>query len=245
MGTHATIQVINESTVVTDEQLKPIIAALQIQVTRDFAPLWGADATLEQLPKGAKADSNKWWLTVLDTSDQAGALGYHDLTPEGMPVGKVFAKDDALDGQCLSVTMSHELLEMLGDPEICSLEMNSEGNVIYCKEAADAVEADRFAYEIDGVKVSDFQTLEWFSDSPHPKGTKFDFQGHCNKPFEVLSGGYIGFLDLNNVSAGFQEIVTDEKSAAALDKKQAGSRRERRKRLRETGLLVRSTAHAA
>jgi hypothetical protein len=31
-----------------------------------------------------------WWLVFLDNSDQAGALAYHDLTNEGLPLSKVF-----------------------------------------------------------------------------------------------------------------------------------------------------------
>ena len=37
-------------------------------------------------------------MLVLDTSDQAGALGYHDVTPQGLPLGKVFAKTGTLPG---------------------------------------------------------------------------------------------------------------------------------------------------
>jgi hypothetical protein len=35
---------------------------------------------------------DSWWLVFLDNSDQAGALAYHDLTNEGLPLSKVFVK---------------------------------------------------------------------------------------------------------------------------------------------------------
>jgi hypothetical protein len=42
----------------------------------------------------------------------------HDTTPDGLPLGKVFAGTDKAFGTQWTVTASHELLEMLGDPAI-------------------------------------------------------------------------------------------------------------------------------
>ena len=74
------IAVINASTVLTDAQVQPAVSALQIQVHRDFAPVWGVDADLTFVPSGSQPAPGMWWLSILDTSDQAGALGYHDVT---------------------------------------------------------------------------------------------------------------------------------------------------------------------
>lgn len=112
------IAVINASTVVKDADVKTALPAFQSQVSDDFAPVWGIDATLRFVPSGSKPNAGEWWLAVLDDSDQAGALGYHDLTKDGLPLGKVFAKTDLTYGEKWSVTFSHELLEMLGDPNI-------------------------------------------------------------------------------------------------------------------------------
>ncbi len=92
----ATIQisVINESTVVSDAEVTPVVGALQKQVTNEFRPIWGVDAELTLVPKNTLPPSGSWWLVILDDSDQAGALGYHDLTSEGLPIGKVFAGSD-------------------------------------------------------------------------------------------------------------------------------------------------------
>ena len=38
------ISVINESTVLTDADVIPVVIALQQQVTNDFRPIWGLDA---------------------------------------------------------------------------------------------------------------------------------------------------------------------------------------------------------
>lgn len=66
--------------VITDNDVKKVVPALQTQVSRDFAPAWGIDADLVFVPKGKKPPAKYWWLVMLDNSDQAGALGYHDLT---------------------------------------------------------------------------------------------------------------------------------------------------------------------
>src|SRR5438093_5436244 len=88
------VSIINASTALKDDQVKAVVPALQTQVHRDFAAAWGVDADLIFIPKGSKPPSGSWWLTILDNSDQAGALGYHDVTKEGLPLGKVFAGSD-------------------------------------------------------------------------------------------------------------------------------------------------------
>jgi hypothetical protein len=84
----------NESTVLTDTQVKTAIPVFQKQITRDFAPIWGVDANLSFVPKGATVPPKTWLIGVFDNSDQAGALGYHDLTEDGLPLAKVFAATD-------------------------------------------------------------------------------------------------------------------------------------------------------
>jgi hypothetical protein len=121
------VAIINESTVVTDAQISAMVSALQTQVSDHFAPIWGRDAQLSFLPTGSTPPLDKWWLAILDTSDQAGALGYHETTDAGLPCGKVFAQDDIANGSSLSVTISHELLEMLGNPfiNLCAIDPNA------------------------------------------------------------------------------------------------------------------------
>src|SRR5437764_113986 len=88
------IAIINESSVVSDADAQAATDALQIQVTRDFAPVWGVNAQLTFFPTGSTPPKGSWWLVLLDNSDQAGALGYHDVTSDGLPLGKVFAATD-------------------------------------------------------------------------------------------------------------------------------------------------------
>ena len=235
------IAVINQSTVITDEaEVQRTVAALQTQVTRDFAPAWGIEADVRVLPKKAKPAPGEWWLVLLDNSDQAGALGYHDVTPAGLPLSKVFAKTDQTYGETWSCTASHELLEMLGDPNInlTVFEESNSGGRLYAYEVCDACEDERFGYEIDVVLVSDFVYPAWF-EAFRKKGTRFDHMKKISKPFQLLAGGYIGTYDVRSGS-GWTQITADEKNFRA--RAPVGSRRERRSV--PAGQRIASTAFA-
>src|SRR5438093_1549935 len=86
-----TISVLNPSTVMKDSEVEALLPALQTQLDRDFLAAWNIPAELVFVPHGQTPDPDSWWLSILDNSDQAGALGYHDVTNEGLPLGKVFA----------------------------------------------------------------------------------------------------------------------------------------------------------
>lgn len=179
--------------------------ALQTQVTNHFLPAWGVGAQLTFAPQSEPPPADAWQLVVLDDSDQAGARGYHDMTSTGLPLGKVFAKSDQQTNSSISVTCSHELLEMLGDPmmDTTVLFQDDAGNVAaFAFEACDACEADQYGYQIDGVLVSDFVNPSWFGQRPNPDGmptSALDYEQHLtqaltldNPQGAILPGGYIG-----------------------------------------------------
>src|SRR5262249_59248999 len=146
------IAVMRGSRVVNDLDVKKMADAIQVQIDRDGTPAWGIPAKLTVVPHGQKPPSGMWWQTIFDTADQAGALGYHDLTSAGLPIGKVFAKTTLDAGDRVSVTLSHEVLEMLGDPDINL--MVQKGPRGYAYEVCDAVEDDSLGYDINAVLVS-------------------------------------------------------------------------------------------
>lgn len=181
----------NVSSVVTAEELTKVVAALEVQVQRDFGPVYGVSANLPIVTTPSAVGPKDWMIVVGDDSDAVGALGYHELTSNGQPLGKVFAKTDKEDGLNWSVTASHELLEMLGDPVANLLSLGSDGQ-LRAYEVCDAVEDDSLGYEVDGgfgeVLVSDFVLPAWFDSTPGP----YDFCGKCDAPLKLLPGGYIG-----------------------------------------------------
>lgn len=223
-----TIVVINESTVLKDEQIIPVVAALQLQVTRDFAPIWNQDAEIIFSPDKTNLPT-QWQLVVLDDSDQAEDLGYHELTAAGLPIGKVFAKSDLNSGTSWSVTMSHEVLEMLADPWINTcIEFDAPSGYadFYAMEVCDPCEADAYSYTIGRIAVSDFVTPQWFMATAI--GVQFDFGKRIVLPFQLLPGGYIGMYNMYN-SKKWTQITADASSLIAdPSEAKAGSRRDRR-----------------
>jgi hypothetical protein len=239
------IAVINEYALLTDAVVQAAVNALQKQVHAHFAPAWGIDADLTYYPKGKTPPLTAWQLVILDNSDQAGALGYHDVTNTGYPIGKVFAGTDAQYGSSWTVTASHELLEMLGDPDInlTVFRESKDGSsgTLYAYETCDACEDDSFGYKIDGVLLSDFVFPEWFEDF-HPAGTKYDYQGKIAAAFQLIKGGYIGIYKINS-GAGWTQLTDEKTSLLYKMRANIGSRRERRRTPRDQWL--RSTVRSA
>ena len=228
------IAVINESTVLKDAEVETAVAALQKQVSGDFAAAWGANAKLNFVERGGKVPKSSWQVGIFDNSDQAGALGYHDLTAAGLPLGKAFAGTDLQNGSSWTVTLSHETLEMLGDPDVNLSALVDDGNErhawLYAYEVCDAVEADNLGYRVDGVLLSDFVYPAWFEFFRPPRSTPFDHTGALKAPFELAAGGYISVLRVLE-PFGWQEITA--RGERYEQRPPVGSRRERRHLPRE------------
>jgi len=162
-----------------------LVAALQRFADQYFTPVWGTPA---RLVKTSGFRKGAWALALLDTADVANALGYHDLTPDGLPLSKVFVKTTLQAGQKVSVTACHELAEMLVDPAI-NLASTGPGNVFYAYETADAVEEEEFA--INGIPMSDFVYPAWFEGFRKAGSAQFDYLKRVRRPFQILPGGYM------------------------------------------------------
>ncbi len=194
------VAVINESTVLEDPEVKAAVPALQIQVHDHFAPAWGIDADLTFVPEGETPSPGAWWLSILDDSDQADALGYHEITDEGLPHGKVFAEADQMMGYPWTVTASHELLEMLADPNshlTVFVETQPYGGYLYANEVCDPCEAEKFRYAIDGTHVSDFVYPAWFEPLREIGTAQFDYCHYTHAPFQCLPGCHTDVYDIN------------------------------------------------
>src|SRR5207248_11429605 len=97
------VTVLNACQWLEDGDAQATVNALEEQVHKHFAPVWRIDAKiafcggvrgqrLADILQNAKIKltPGAWWLVLLDNSDQAGYLGYHDVTNEGLPMAKVF-----------------------------------------------------------------------------------------------------------------------------------------------------------
>jgi hypothetical protein len=183
-GQVPTIACVNKAKTPLGVGFEPLVKALQKFVDHCFAPVWGIPAKLAVSSAPAKG---AWALVFLDDADAANALGYHDLTPGGLPLGKVFVKTTLAAGEKVSVTACHELAEMLLDPAI-NLWSDGPKNTLYAYEACDAVE--EVSFKIDGIAMSDFVYPSYFEVFRKPNSTQFDFSKKISRPFQILSGGY-------------------------------------------------------
>lgn len=181
------LAVVNHSTVVLDAEAQAVTKSLQQQVQNDLGATWGITAGIFPFTSKMVVPASYWQVLILDDSDQAGALGYHDLTKFDQPVAKVFARTDNQNNLSWSVTASHEVLEMLVDPQLVfTADLGPQKAVAL--EVGDPVEADRYGYLINGVMVSDFVLPNWFTSA---SVGKTDFCGHLTKPLTLLPGGYV------------------------------------------------------
>ena len=223
----ANIDVINESSVIDDDTVEQYTNDLQTQLDRDYARFWGVTAKLHFIPKGQTADHSHWWQVVFDTTDQPGALGYHTITNQGQPIGYTFAKTDMTYQEEPSTTLSHELLEMMGDPDVnktVTVELaDTHKTRQYMYENCDAVEA--LSYKIGNTVVSNFVTPQWFIPSSLT-GTQFDYLNKVSSAFQLLQGGYIGYNDGDGWKQLFAQLPSTDKMALLrpdMHKKEGGT----------------------
>ena len=144
-----------------------------------------------------EAHRGAWQLALVD--DRNSAEGYHELTREGLPLGKVFVREANEWPSGWTGTASHELLELFIDPDTTLgvlVEDESKGPRVYSLEVCDPVQADRFSYEIDGVPLSDFVYPAWFEPWRKRGAARFDHAEKLRAPFQVPAGGYAMFYDV-------------------------------------------------
>src|SRR5215467_12897387 len=168
-GEKPTIACFNRAQTPLGVDLDDLIAAMQVYVDNFVAPVWGTPATLQRSQDFVKG---AWALVFLDDADQANALAYHDLTDEGLPQAKVFVKTTLENNDLVSVSASHELVEMLVDPAINLMTTGPDQNTFYAYESADPVEA--LSFSVNSILMSDFVFPSFFENFRQPNSAQFD-----------------------------------------------------------------------
>ncbi|MEE8584891.1 MAG: S8/S53 family peptidase, partial [Acidobacteriota bacterium] len=196
---------------ILDAELQRVIRAVNRQIEEDVRPYWSRSATLRLEgalddgpdPENPRNLRGQAIIYVCECVDQENYLGYHNLNQSGIPFGFVFLDlCDKLKEEW-SVTLSHEALELLMDPEVNLLvkgphPQDPNREVFHWYELCDAVQRER--YQIDGVWVCNFLLPLYFTGSEE-EGGRNDFLSTCNPDgshlpsFGVNPGGYIGFYD--------------------------------------------------
>lgn len=195
------IALVDETGKLHPTELSQAAGALNEQIAHDFEPLWHVRASVGVYGAGA-LPPHTWAIRVRDKLDEPGALGYH-TDEQNQPVSYVELTED------WSVTVSHELLEMLADPwgnrmHSARLPQGLEpdaakfglahpsSRVHYLLEVCDPCEAR--SYEVGGVAVSDFLTQYWYRTNP-PDRVAYSHAGICAQPRQVADGGYVSFAN--------------------------------------------------
>jgi hypothetical protein len=189
--TYVALVPFEENSDIEFSELVKVAAALQIQVVRDFGPLWevcGAVApfhSLEEVPPEYIP------LAIVNEDLPLDRDGFH-FSLGGTPFGLVRYQRE----QGWSLAASHETLEIICDQSGQrtvpgpSLEQE-QGTVDYLVEACDPCEHS--TYEINGITVSDFVTPDYYNPSEAPISARLSFTGRITRPREVLGRGYISW----------------------------------------------------
>jgi hypothetical protein len=195
------ITVIDQAGYYTPTDLAEVVGAIQHQITSHVGPLTGYGFRSVHVGTTAKGG---WPVYILQNPDVAGALGYHDLDPNGQPYGRVFVEPTVQAGVSVSSVLSHEIVEAYCDPD-ANLWADRQNGVSVAFEACDPVEAS--SYEINGVEVSNFVTRAWFD--PTLKSGRFDYLEHLSAPLTLEKGGYEILMTDGKVSQSFGDDYPD------------------------------------
>jgi hypothetical protein len=180
-------------------EVTKVAAALSIQISRDVAPIWGVDATVSAFATPKDVPVGYWPIYIEDPSKlPPGAGGFH-TDRHHQPYAIIETGDE------WSLDASHELIEMLVDPTGVRVQANPvldqaialgypDRQVQYIVEACDPTEDAKYAYQINGVLVSDFFTPHFY-DAVKSPGVRYDFTGGLAAPRTVVTNGYISWID--------------------------------------------------
>ena len=186
--------------------LTQVASALDRQVTRDLATTWsGISAHVKAVSSLASLRRGDWPVYLVKELPP-GEGGFHQ-DQNKRPYAKVIASGG---DPSWTIDASHEVCEMLVDPQGSRLQasngiaivdgqvVDGDGTFEYLVEACDPCEANNFAYEIDGVAVSDFITPNYYDNDARPD-VRYSFQGNITRPRQMLKGGYISFVNADDV----------------------------------------------
>jgi hypothetical protein len=208
-------------------------AAVQKQLTRDFLPIWGLRATLDTFADLSSVPSDYHPVVLFGDADEL--VGQVEAAL-GTQIAAQLIDDferDRLDGLHLNaftrqpfslveandswtVTLSHEVLEMIADPYGNRLiaaphPLDPVERVKYLVEVCDPCQT--VWYPINGVPVSDFYTPRYF-DPVGPDAGRYSFTGEVTRPIEILDGGYLSWIDPDD--SGLYQLVGCEATPTRL-----------------------------
>jgi hypothetical protein len=173
--------------------LADVAEMLTVVSQRDFGKAppygYGMGAVCRVAQSLSDIAPGEWVMGFWSHPDVPGALGYHDVAPNEMPIMHIFPFLD--DPANRGITESHELFEAISDPTCQRATIGNDG-VIRCEEAGDPVEATSFDYTCQSgrvIRCSNWVTPAYFAPSPDGS-VPMDHLGLVTYPGEILDGGY-------------------------------------------------------
>ena len=221
----------NVSTQVAQSDFQAAAAAIGKQVTEHFQPEWRIGATLKAIAlslgeKKAPIQKDADAVIYLGDSSQdpttgvKGALGYHSANNKNLPYGFVYLDICAKAKEVWTCTLSHEVLELLGDPDAAltvtgPAPKGAPGSVHYDLEVCDPTQGDQ--YSIDDVVVSNFVGKRYFELSGGSGRT--NYLNLRLAAFGVRPGGYFQYEKGSRAHRIFGSRVTQAQKEAKNEMK--------------------------
>ena len=227
------VAIVSLTSEVSTRSLLQAAAAVQKQVTRDFAPFWGLRATVDAFEDLSSVPSDYRPVVIFgDTDELVGRLEFAIGEQQAARLIDDFERD-RLAGlhlntytrepfalvavtEAWSVGLSHEVLEMIADPfgnrlVAAAHPRDPRQRVKYLVEVCDPCQA--MWYPVNGVPVSDFYTPRFF-DPVQVDRSRYSFTGALELPLQILDGGFLSWIDPSD--SGLYQIGAADTEAVLL-----------------------------
>jgi len=211
----ATQLVIANLSNIDDSVLNNVLAAISTQISLDFGREWNISAALRSQRMTltgpfVEFDAATDAIIYLGDSSQDSTsgvnqvLGYHSQNHSQLAYGFVYLDACAQANEDWSITLSHEILELLADPSTIATAPGPDPTnnspeadpVSFFLEVCDPTQGDW--YLINGVKVSNFVNKSYFGKSGGL--TQTNRMNLTLPPFGARPGGHATYLDSNNLA---------------------------------------------
>jgi hypothetical protein len=176
--------------------LAAYVPALQSFFDAIFTPRVGIPVKVLLRDRAEKLRADDWPLPFVDRLPDKGVEGEHWLTALDRPKGMIGVSDTLEAGDELADCAAHEAGELAADP--CgniNFAINDAQDQFVAAEPFDPTQAlpgdNKSRVEVGGFWFPNFVLPAWFDYRRKPSDGPFDYLGLCERPLQVLEGGYI------------------------------------------------------
>jgi len=234
------ISIINQTRgEISDADLLAAVRAINQQIEYDFTPYWSMSAmlrvegTLLQQPRANTAAAVMRGDAVIYVSSQTADSdpeGFHDRNYRGIPYGVVYSDVSEKIGDPWQVTLSHEVIELIADPQANNYVQgpkpgDARKKVFFWFELCDAVSSQ--TYEIAGVPLQNFLLPAYFE--PPVPGARTNFLGTKLRPFGIAPKSYVGYYNPETRQQETKDSDAEGKRRRTMKSRLAVSRPNRRR----------------